>query len=468
MKNEDYDEDEENEDEEEKKDKNLEDKLRELKRDDSHVKPPNEETIRAETMSLLHGSKKVLRNFETHNIYKLAGSLAHYSYNLVQKDRLDPESDKFFEKVADKLCKAYKLKQGVDKAEFESGVKNIAQRIQDVLVCGRLYNLPAYLRRIDKNFEDDDAHLSLGIYYMEKNNPQEAKMHFKIAAELGNKRAEEELDKILDEKSKDDFERNFRENFERNLKEGFESTFSQKFKLAFEGHMNCVVGDYDQGIPKLERALEIDPEYQVAKRWLKKGKLKRLFSMAENATNEQKRDIYEEAKSVDPDHPRVRNNLGWAYFKLGLFEEAEKEFKAALKINAHYAEAEHNLGRLCHKNGDDINAAIWYINAIEDDTKTEKYQKKLLELLKESDVKLKLEVCDLASRMGDVDDLTPNKIVYNLIIQSDPENPLLYSELGMFYKDNHDKEQAITYFKKAVELDPNNETANEQLKRLTG
>ena len=59
----------------------------------------------------------------------------------------------------------------------------------------------------------------------------------------------------------------------------------------------------------------------------------------------------EKAKRREPGKASIRETLGIAYFRLGRFEEAETEFRAALEISpvddyAHYA-----LGRCLEKQG---------------------------------------------------------------------------------------------------------------------
>jgi Flp pilus assembly protein TadD len=59
----------------------------------------------------------------------------------------------------------------------------------------------------------------------------------------------------------------------------------------------------------------------------------------------------EKARRREPDKASIRETLGIAYFRLGRFEEAEREFRAVLDISpiddyAHYA-----LGRCLEKLG---------------------------------------------------------------------------------------------------------------------
>jgi Flp pilus assembly protein TadD len=66
----------------------------------------------------------------------------------------------------------------------------------------------------------------------------------------------------------------------------------------------------------------------------------------------------EKAKRREPGKASIRETLGIAYFRLGRFEEAETEFRAALEISpvddyAHYALGRclEKLGRTAEANG---------------------------------------------------------------------------------------------------------------------
>jgi tetratricopeptide (TPR) repeat protein len=55
---------------------------------------------------------------------------------------------------------------------------------------------------------------------------------------------------------------------------------------------------------------------------------------------------YKEAIRVNPDFAGAHNNLGILLKNLKRFEEAEKEYKEAIRVNPDFAEAHNNLGNL--------------------------------------------------------------------------------------------------------------------------
>ena len=65
----------------------------------------------------------------------------------------------------------------------------------------------------------------------------------------------------------------------------------------------------------------------------------------------------------------AHNDLGVALLSSGHAEntaEVEKEFKAALSLNPHFADAENNLGTLYGQRGDDAQAERFFRDAIRD------------------------------------------------------------------------------------------------------
>ena len=88
----------------------------------------------------------------------------------------------------------------------------------------------------------------------------------------------------------------------------------------------------------------------------------------------------EKAKRREPDKASIRERLGIAYFRIGSYAEAEKEFRAMLELSpaddyAHYA-----LGRCLEKQGRDVEANRHYKLASSLRPGSEQYRARIREL----------------------------------------------------------------------------------------
>ena len=62
-------------------------------------------------------------------------------------------------------------------------------------------------------------------------------------------------------------------------------------------------------------------------------------------------DLITQAVKTDPTNPSYLDSLGWAYFKLGKFAEAEKNLKEAAEINPSSSTINEHLGDVYQKQG---------------------------------------------------------------------------------------------------------------------
>jgi len=109
--------------------------------------------------------------------------------------------------------------------------------------------------------------------------------------------------------------------------------FEDKYELA-----NKVVQEI-KNIEKKEReGISVSEDVEE---FLNRGNL--LMNLRKYEEAEKK---YREAIRINPNYAEVHNNLGVLLVNLNRFDEAEKEFRVTIKINPNYAEAHNNLGNL--------------------------------------------------------------------------------------------------------------------------
>lgn len=174
---------------------------------------------------------------------------------------------------------------------------------------------------------------NLGIIYFKENNFKEAEELFKRAAEGGMPEAFYNLALVYIKQDE----------FGKAESEIYKVTDKQPFFSS----ANIAVGEI---LCRRNCPDEAEVEYQKARTGgskdlvffvkfgnflIKKGEIQGAI------------DIYNEAIDIFPQKEILYNNLGVAYFKIKKFDEAEKSFLKALKINGKYADAYFNFGRLC-------------------------------------------------------------------------------------------------------------------------
>ena len=84
------------------------------------------------------------------------------------------------------------------------------------------------------------------------------------------------------------------------------------------------------------------------------------FLVERNEKLDEALDLIQQAVRIDPTNPSYLDSLGWAYFKLGKFTEAENNLKAAAKYDSSSATILEHLGDVYQKlNKKDLAKKSW-------------------------------------------------------------------------------------------------------------
>ncbi|MEO0128626.1 MAG: tetratricopeptide repeat protein [candidate division WOR-3 bacterium] len=128
-------------------------------------------------------------------------------------------------------------------------------------------------------------------------------------------------------------------------------------------------------------------------------------------------------------------NLGYAFFKTGMYDEAEREFRKALEIAPDNAESLMYCGliELKRKNFE----------------KAEEFLKKAAEIEKNPAILNNLGY--LCNKKGDFDQA---QMLLNQALELSPDNPRINCNLGIVFFNRNELEQAKNLFKKVVEGKP--------------
>ena len=112
------------------------------------------------------------------------------------------------------------------------------------------------------------------------------------------------------------------------------------------GVLYCMQNRCGAAVPHYVKALKINPNFvpaanNLAYIWAEQGEhLSEALRLAQKA------------KNFLPDDPRVADTLGWVYFKLGLYDDAIREFSESIEKLPDNATVQFHLGMTYYKKGD--------------------------------------------------------------------------------------------------------------------
>ncbi len=132
----------------------------------------------------------------------------------------------------------------------------------------------------------------------------------------------------------------------------------------------------------------------------------------------------------------IHNNIGIAYDKAGMHEEAISEFNEAFRLDPAYVEVLNNLAASYHRMG-----------------LVDKAIEKLKEAISFRPGYLEAH-CNLGNIYASSGRFEEALIEFNVALSINPESALVHNNLGNFYIEQEKFPEAIIAFKEAVKLDP--------------
>ena len=179
----------------------------------------------------------------------------------------------------------------------------------------------------------------------------------------------------------------------------------------------------------------------------------------------------------------IFNNLGGAYEKKGNLNQAERLYRASVKLKPDYIDARLNLGALYLNTGRMENAMKEFEEVIKIDplNPNAHYNLGLLyDALKKYDdsishykesIKMRPDLADVHNNLGldylrkGMTDLALTEC--NKAIKIDPKYFQAYGNLGLIYLQQGRKDLALKNFKKVLEFDPNSTLAKKYIKEAS-
>lgn len=141
--------------------------------------------------------------------------------------------------------------------------------------------------------------------------------------------------------------------------------------------------------------------------------------------------LLRQSLSYNPYNLRIRNSLGMAYIHRGLLQNGQEEFLKALAVDPLYAKARINLGRTLYHQGR-------YWESIEEYEKVRTHDPNDAAFIRQN-------LVESYQRLSEQ---------YSRLIEHNPQNARAYYGLGLICSKNNDILNAVSYYRKAVELDP--------------
>ncbi|MFW5989157.1 MAG: tetratricopeptide repeat protein, partial [Desulfosudaceae bacterium] len=156
--------------------------------------------------------------------------------------------------------------------------------------------------------------------------------------------------------------------------------------------------------------------------------------------------LFSDSVAASPGSARVRNNFGLALAEKGLYEQARRQFEAALQLCPDFTEARNNLGTACLDQGKVDEAITHFQASLGLDPEYAMAHKNLGVAWREK---------------GDVDKALFH---FRTALRLRPAFPAAHFHLGLALLDKKDYDRARHHFRRALEIDPDYAPAAEQLR----
>ena len=138
------------------------------------------------------------------------------------------------------------------------------------------------------------------------------------------------------------------------------------------------IGLVDEAVKEFERLLTIDPEHAFALNYLG-------YIFADKGIRlEESVQLLKRAVAQQPDNGNFLDSLGWAYYRLGKFGQAEELLDKAVRLEKNNATILNHLGEVCFTLGKRQKAKTYWEKSLQLDPENQEVKRKLEKIESES------------------------------------------------------------------------------------
>ena len=210
--------------------------------------------------------------------------------------------------------------------------------------------------------------------------------------------------------------------------------------LTLQAEISYAQGQFATAIASCEQAILLQPTWAPA--YVTLGNVRQAQGLLDAAIRS-----YTQALELDPNLPQAHANLGSMFYKQGLLDQAMTCYRQALSLKPDFAEVYWNLAQALRKQGNEAEAQICEQKAVE-------YQPQL------ASANFLFNQGNKFAQSGKLDQAMKS---WQNAIAIDPNLAEAYCQIGMILRYRGEPKQAISYFEKALELEPKLVPAHQHL-----
>ena len=209
------------------------------------------------------------------------------------------------------------------------------------------------------------------------------------------------------------------------------------------GYSYSVAGDYSTSEMYYQKAVELKPDYTIAK--IDLAYIKGYQKKYDEATR-----ILQKILETTPDYYDVHWGLAWVYEQTEKFDESISEHQKCVAIRPEWADKSYNaIGKMYFDQKKDyLHAKQYYQKAIEIRENENVYYDNMIEAL---------------DKLDDKESLKEKEDVLLRQFSNNPKNDLVANKLGVHFYNIGKMEESIPYYQKAIEINTSNNVYYENL-----